>query len=512
MKLGIVLGLAMACLSSVSFAASEEEPYPLPFARNLREGQTMEVFLQSVMSPFRTGAGRGDRLTREMVDQLARRNETLMKSMIVSQFALLDLNQDGIVTRDEAEQSRTKPDGRVSPQFIQALFAADPDGDGNISISEAYKNVKTINIPAVPDDRLAAYLALGDGNSVTASQVMAQALAVFRSVDADGNTILSRDEVMRVASRIPAAVRPSIVSGLQGDPSCNLPRPSMDAETVLLGTYEGDAMADVHVGNPYDETTTSTINIQPGKKPLYIVVTSYEAQIWTVSGAVERVEKFVVAAPRSGARSGVVGVARDRVSFVGKDARGCMNYFYKSGTGETAQARKLFVSMVGKDADHVAGIYSLSKVSLPDMTFENLASTALSRQVPGDFDAESWKNALRFTPRGLVRFDPANVVASEPAKRYDVLPQEFGLSQLVHSGHLERRGGLFRIVKPIPQFPAGLAGAHSVQFSLAKGVPLPGGNAGHSCVTSEDAGEIIGPSATACRMIQPKPDPMGSFK
>ncbi|UDL88905.1 hypothetical protein LGH82_27990 [Mesorhizobium sp. PAMC28654] len=231
-----------------------------------------------------------------------------------------------------------------------------------------------------------------------------------------------------------------------------------------------------------------------------------------MSGAVERVEKFVVAAPRSGARSGVVGLARDRVSLVGKDGRGCMNYFYKSGTGETAQARKLFVSTVGKDADHVAGIYSLSKVSLPDMTFENLASTALSRQVPDDFDAESWKNALRFTPRGLVRFDPASVVAGEPARRYDVLPQEFGLSQLVHSGHLERRGGLFRIVKPIPQFPAGLAGAHSVQFSLAKGVPLPGGDAGHSCVMSEDAGEAVGPSATACRMIQPKLDPMGSFK
>ncbi|UDL88904.1 hypothetical protein LGH82_27985 [Mesorhizobium sp. PAMC28654] len=270
MKLGVVLGLAMACLSSVSFADGKEEPYPPLFARNLREGQTMETFLQSVMSPFRNGAGRGDKLTREMVDQLARRNETLMKSMIVSQFALLDLNQDGIVTRDEAEQSRAKPDGRVSPQFTQALFAADADGDGNISISEAYKNVKPINMSGVPDDRLAAYLALGDGNSVTASQIMEQAMAVFRSVDADGNTILSRDEVMRVAARIPAAVRPSIVSGLQGDPaSCNLPRPSADAETVLLGTYDGDAMADVHVGNPYDETTTSTIDIQPGKKPLH---------------------------------------------------------------------------------------------------------------------------------------------------------------------------------------------------------------------------------------------------
>lgn len=511
MKLGIVLGLAAACLSSVTFAADRQEPYPPPFARNLREGQAMEAFLQSVMSPFRIAAGREDTLRRDMVDRLAQRNDTIMKSMIVSQFASLDVNQDGIVSPDEVEQSRARPDPRIAPQFVQMLLAADADGDGSISISEAYKNVKTINIPGMRDDRLATYLALGDGNSVTAAQVMDKAMTVFRSIDTDGSTKLSREEISRVAARIVPDV--STAFERRAVTGCDFPRPSTTAETVLLGTYEGDAMADVHAGSPDNETTTSTITVQPGKTPLYIVVTSYEAQIWAVSGAVERVEKLVVVQPLSGARSGVVGLARDHVSFVGQPGGTCMNYFYESGTTETAQARKTFAAMLGDEADHVGGIYSLSSVSVPDLTFQDLASTATSRVAPEDFDAASWQSGLRFTPRGLVRYDPVSVVASVPARRYEVLPQEFGLSQLVRSGHLERlKPGVFKIAKPILYFPARLAGAHAVQFVLARGVPMPAGDPGHSCVISEETNEAVGKSTMACRMIRPDLDPEAKFK
>ncbi|MCZ8548428.1 hypothetical protein OOJ09_30040 [Mesorhizobium qingshengii] len=513
MKLGVVLGLAAGCLSSVALADTTQELYPLAMARGLRVGQTLETFLLTVMSPFRTSAGSEGTLTREMVDRLGARGDAAAKTATLGQFIKLDLNQDGIVSKAEIEELRARPDGNVIVLLSKALLLADADGDGNISVLEAYMNAKAAPQPGGRGN-LSDYLALGDGSKVTAPQVMEQAMTVFRSIDLDGNTILSRDEIAKVAARIPQAVRRSVVSERSNDTAlCDFPRPTAAAETVLLGTYEGDAMANVHAGNPDDETTTSNIAIQPGKTPLYIVATSYEAQIWAVSGAVERVEKLVVAAPRGGAHSGVVGLPRDRVSFAGKAGQACMNYFYKSGTRETAQARKTFAARLGDDVDHVGGIYSLSSVSLPDMIFENLAPTASSRVAPADFDAASWKSGLRFTPRGLVRFDPASVVASEPAKPYEVLPQEFGLSQLVHSGHLEQlKPGVFRIARPIPQFPAGLAGAHAVQFVLAKGVPMPGGDPGHSCVVSEGTEEAVGQSAVACRMIRPNLDPLAKFK
>jgi hypothetical protein len=73
-----------------------------------------------------------------------------------------------------------------------------------------------------------------------------------------------------------------------------------------------------------------------------------------------------------------------------------------------------------------------------------------------------------------------------------VLPQGFGLAQLVASGALEaRRDRYFYIARPIPRFPAGLYGAHSVTFVLGTGVPMPAGTPGHSCVVSEATGRPL---------------------
>jgi hypothetical protein len=49
----------------------------------------------------------------------------------------------------------------------------------------------------------------------------------------------------------------------------------------------------------------------------------------------------------------------------------------------------------------------------------------------------------------------------------------------------------FRIARPIPRFAAGLYGARLVRFVLARGVPMPAGSPGHSCVISEATGRPI---------------------
>lgn len=48
--------------------------------------------------------------------------------------------------------------------------------------------------------------------------------------------------------------------------------------------------------------------------------------------------------------------------------------------------------------------------------------------------------------------------------------------------------GAFYIASAIPRFPAGLFGAHAVTFILGRGVAMPAGSPGHSCVLSEDTG------------------------
>ena len=229
-----------------------------------------------------------------------------------------------------------------------------------------------------------------------------------------------------------------------------------------------------------------------------------------MSGAVERVERFIVAAPHAGERSGVVGLRKDRVGFGGRYGRPCIGYFTKSGTKEAANARKAFADVVGRDAAHIGGAYSLSSITIPDMELINLAPRGSRPAAPDGFDQVVWREALRFSPRGFVRFDPSDVVSMKPAKTYPVLPQQIGLAQLVSSGHLEREGSYFRIVRPIAHFPAGLNGSHSVIFVLAKGVPMPAGDPGHSCVLAEETGEPV-VQAARCRLSRDRAKQQGTF-
>jgi hypothetical protein len=107
-------------------------------------------------------------------------------------------------------------------------------------------------------------------------------------------------------------------------------------------------------------------------------------------------------------------------------------------------------------------------------------------------DGRSFKHMLeRFNPGGIFQIDASEVVSDTKVETYQVLPQEAGLIQLIHEGALVADGSQsFQIVKKI-RYPAGLYGAHRVKFVLRKGVPQPDGNPGHSCVFSEELGELI---------------------
>ena len=72
---------------------------------------------------------------------------------------------------------------------------------------------------------------------------------------------------------------------------------------------------------------------------------------------------------------------------------------------------------------------------------------------------------------------------------YEILPNEAGLAQLLEDRSLERTpDGYYRLLKDIPNFPAGLGGAHKVDFLIAPGVARPSGG-GHSTIFIEETGK-----------------------
>ena len=515
MRLRSLIGLSTLAIATAAAAQQQDAPFVPALSQGLRQGVTLEQYLQQVMAPFRRAAGRDGVLTREAIVTLTATQETSARQQALLLLIELDADRDGTVAAAEIGAARSRPGSRTAARFAESLLTG---GKESLSILDVYRN-QSLPVPALGletgvvtslESLYAGYLALGDGAQVTAAKVIEKATDTFRAIDADGNTTISEQEFANAKPRISKARFAQPPDAVR-QPDCTFPAPSAAAETVLLGAYEGDAMASVYVGDPHEETTTSNIVVQPGKAPLYIVAASYEPQIWAVSGAVERVEKFIVAAPQAGERSGVAGLPKDRVAFGGAYGRPCISYFYKSGTNETANARRAFAQAVGEEADRVGGAYSLSSVSVPEIAMDNLAPRGVRQPAPAGFDQATWREALRFAPRGLVRFDPSEVVSLTPARSYEVLPQQVGLAQLVFTGHLERKGGVYRIAKPIPHFPAGLNGAHSVTFVLGNGVPMPGGKPGHSCVRAEQTGEPIQPSAR-CGVSRKQMNPEGSFK
>lgn len=121
-----------------------------------------------------------------------------------------------------------------------------------------------------------------------------------------------------------------------------------------------------------------------------------------------------------------------------------------------------------------------------------------SAPLPRGFDATVWREAARFWPGGLVAVDPRHVVAKARVEPYEVLPSQMGLAQLVGTGAVQHLSGdRFRIVRPIAHMPPSMGDAHSVTLIVARGVPVPPGDPGHSCVVREDGGTAMG---VRCRL------------
>lgn len=278
-------------------------------------------------------------------------------------------------------------------------------------------------------------------------------------------------------------------------PACTLPAPSAQAQVVVFGTYSSQALADVSVGGSAAETNTVEVQIEPGDTPLYVVATSYEAMIWRFTGATERVEQAALLSfhgdRNKSVYAGATGLRARRVSV--QSSTDCLSgaAYYKANSVEGVRAAAALATVLGRPADLLLPVNRFGTgIALPSGT----ALPVTAATLPAGFDPTTWRDAQRFYKGGLVSLDPSDVVSPTPAEKYKVLPNQMGISQLVGSGALQPDGyNRFRIVKPIPHYPASMGGAHSVTLILGSGIPVPAGHAGHSCVL-DATGKALGQS------------------
>lgn len=464
-----------------------------------RIAQNPDAFTEEAIRRLFQYVSNGE-LTREAISVHDAMQAARQRANALGRILAFDLDGDMEISAAEVERQIPYLNPGQSLALQTVLATADRDRDGTLSLTELWQNAMSREARMRPDRKRMEELLQFDTNH-------------------DGK--VTPDEIALTVDKIAAnELSPDVIppKSLRRVPGrlCEFPEPSAEAQILLVGGYEGYAVSNMAMSGLDTETSAAVIHIETGDAPLYILATAFDPIVWKVTGDTDRVERFV--APGTARGVGVAGLGREVVHF--EPGRGCLpKYFKDSDSGDAIAAKGLVSSKLKRNVDHVFGAYKLGEIHLPSgkhlgITRGNAKANGLTiiknnrrylvtddgvqvldspetRQV-GSLEKKLQNLLLRHYRGGILEFAEGEVLASHQAEPYDVLPQQAGLLQLARQGALSQTpDGYFKIDKPIPRFPAGLNGGHSVRFILSTGVPMPGGSPGHSTVVREEDGTCV---------------------
>jgi EF hand len=506
-KVGTIALFALSTLAASASATSVKsgsEPRAFIELMRLTSGLALEQYIANSLAELRQLDKNADGLVVAEIEAAEILAQAQERASNLQRLYGFDLNDDGKVERAEVERVTESRDGfvrdrRIATDIVRIQVAeimkADRNGDGVIDFAEARAS-KQSNGKDHRTDRARQLLKLDpdrDGR-LTAKELETLARNAFAVVDADGNSLISLGEYedfSKVARKAVAARESSERN------RCVMSKPASAHRFILVGSNEGAALSTVSVSGQDAVTTVSQLNIEPGADQLEILLITATPRIWKFEGAVDRVARVFVAASKA---AGVVGLARERTEFLA--ARDCMLLTSPPDEVALAIARGALRRAVGREPDAILGQYKIGQISLPSGTIARKSIKRPSTEISGI--APVWGALMMYRPEGVVQLDAKFVIASHPAEPYSVLPEHAGLLQLLREGVLVYLSGgragpmKFKIAKPMKRFPSGLSGSHSVTYLLATGVPMPPGDAGHSCVISEETG-LASNDAFLCR-------------
>jgi hypothetical protein len=531
--------LALAAPASSQEARVATAPMPPVLTQLVQPGSSFGGLRDRVLAIIRAldadGDGRLDEADIKLHEAVAFASARVG---IVGYVMSADLDGDGVVTeaefrararyrvRDGHPQLREHTERRLAAD-IARFAAADIDRDGRVTWAEASASAASNPARVTPNTQQLRELlsSIGRENSfLTPDGVFAMVDGLVRLADTDGNGTISQEESVVFHRQVDQRRRQEYAVReaqrvVEARSVCGLPEPSAPAQLLLLSAQESDAISTATIGFQDSETGAGTIEVEPGDEPLYLVVTTFRPVIWRFTGAVGRVERAVFAStvtapnrvePHAVPLAGVVGLPAEKVVFVARP--NCLRYFSDMPSAQAAMTMATVRRETGKEQVVVAARYAVSDIQIPSGRMRSVEraqrTMAIIREMAGAPGAITAANAAavgalrqeldREYPGGMIEIDPRQTVSSVPVAKYEVLPAQAGLMQLLLRGSLTRgRSGEYHIREKI-RFPAGLSGGNAARFLLLRGVPPPEGSAGHSCVISEETGEMLNGSRSNC--------------
>ena len=523
----------IAVMASVSFATVpvRADSDPIADIRSLlaqRMSSSSDVLSQ--VGPLLHDIDRdGNGLDQKDVDQARLIHDARRRSQLVSRNLVYDLNGDLVVTREEAEisidyqmsrrasravgTSQVNANKRQRDQQVNRIMQGDADGN---------QKLEGLELSVLPD---------GSDEGRRQENFSADFAQALIKADPNSDGVVTESESLAILSKVADGYAEAVAQfqqsrnstggnvSVENCPALAVPEKS---KLVFLSTYEGASLSTVSLAGQDEVTQVAALDIEAGNEPLTLVISSYNAIIWKFTGATDRIAKVYVGSSRVNSTdgksaAGITGLAKDKVGFL--TGRRCLGRFSEAQSSEAIVASARIAKLAGRPVDTLLAAYSSNVIHLPSgegakPNESNGNSNGLtiidgSKRIiigaNGELKVEAtdagkngglnWikREMLRFSPGGVQSINIKDVVSEAKPEVYGVLPQQAGLLQLASEGKIKSTGGNGFLILQKIRYPAGLAGAHSVKFILSKGVPVPDGDPGHSCVFSEaDAAYVEG--------------------
>ncbi|HVT53973.1 MAG TPA: hypothetical protein VHE77_20510 [Dongiaceae bacterium] len=514
----LLLGTALLLAAGAAARADDDDALsklPARLAAQIRPGIAVEQAVAQALAPIRQFDVDGDGLDASDIDTAEASELANQRANAVSRYLRFDLDGNLSVTEAEMRTGLQRQYGRMGmtdngqqqaqiDTEVQRAFALDKDGDHALSIQEM-----TVVDPAFDQQQKMVYeplrqLLLNDPNGdgrVTPAELEGIVRAAFSEVDRSGDGMIDQAEYAAFRGQLQQAAAALRFA------DCKLPKAGDGEQVSVIGLYYANAQPTVTVTGQDDTTFLARIVVEPGDTPLYVVLTSYLGMVWKFEGQVDRL-KHVVVMPVEGrgtdgkkeswAGAGVLGLPKELVTFT--KAGACGKAAYDPASPDAQAMKRQVARLTGAPAVNLIGAYSPQGFSIP-------SGQAIAPQKDHDIvivggsayvmtEGEQPKlltEGLTLKAQedqmsksgGIVEVKPEDVIAPGKVETYQVIPSQDGLRYMVEQGILERTDRGYRLLKPLPRWPAGISGANAVTFLMPKGMPMPAGSLGHSRVIVE---------------------------
>lgn len=419
------------------------------------------------------------------------------RSRVLSNGLKYDFNGDMNIDSKEFEDWMKvgRPDQKAWLHSMLEFEDLNKDGDLSLDELQAYaeKSVAKISVRQPNNIEIMGFDVNGD-KFITPQEIA----DVFQHILAGGDVI----ELPRNSAYNPPSAS-----------ECNWPRPSENAIILFLNVGQGANLTNVTIAGQDKVTKISSLRIETGKEPLYLVSSTHSPIIWHVTGETERVERMVLGATQD--LVGVAGLPADVLTF--SPAPDCVPGHYATGDKrKSATAKKQLAALLGRKADWLISSTYLESIDLPSKT--NWTSRAapsgttftqgksryfITEDGPilldgaqtdsdGNVSFKVYRDLKRFNPKGVTKLAPSTVVSPEKVEQYEILPEQPGVIQLIEQGAIRVTDDDYLFIqKPISRFPSGLFNPRSLRFILGDGIPLPKGSPGDSSVVSDKTGKCL---------------------